>query len=235
MRPLIKSWSYSAYSAWKKCAYRFATVKRLGIREPMSYPIRMGIELHRKAEFYLKGDVSVLPPQLRSFTQRYKTLRKLGPVVEEFWGVSDKWKPLRRDSWVVMKMDSAVEPSKKTDGWLLIQDLKTGNWDPDHEDQADLYATIGMAKFPDAVGVEVEMWYSKTGLADRFVFPAEHQRRRVERWKERGSKLLDPKQKYHKSPTDNACRWCPIRSDKYRDEGACDAWKSLRSVSTYRS
>lgn len=235
-QPLIKSWSYSAYGAWKECAYRFERVKRMGITEPMSWPIQQGIKLHKIAEHYLIGDVFSLPKDLKGLAPHYKTLKKLDPIVEQFWGVGRDWKPLKWKSWVVMKMDSAVAPSNDTDGYLLVQDLKTGNWYPGHEDQSDLYATIGMAihpffkykgkKYP-TKGVEVEMWYSKTGTADRYVFKGKDQKTRIKKWVKRGDALLNPNQKYMKSPSENGCRWCPLRSDKFGKHG-CDAWKSLK-------
>ncbi len=231
MKKKVTHWSYSAYGLWKQCALRFKHLRLLGWKEPMSWPVRQGIELHLKAEHYLKGNVTVLPPQLRSFSQRYRTLRSLGPIVEQFWGVSQEWRPTKKNGWVVMKMDSCVPPSKKYDNLLLLQDLKTGNWYPEHEDQADLYATIGLALYPKASGAEMEFWYSKTGLVETHVFKnGKAQKRRIEKWTERGKKMLDPKQKYLATPTPGGCKFCSLRSDK---GGPCEAWKSLKSGGRY--
>lgn len=225
----LTHWSYSAYSAWKECAFRFLVTRiKKKIVEPMGWPIRQGIELHLKAEHYLKGNVTVLPPQLQSFTQQYRTLRRMGPTVEKFWGVDEQWNFRKRNAWAVMKMDSAVPPGK--DGMLLIQDLKTGNWYPGHFDQGELYATIGLAKYPKARAVDVEFWYPKTGSVERWEFAAgKAQARRVEKWTERGRALLNPKQKYLPSPSPHACKWCHVSSAK---GGPCEAWKSLRSASS---
>jgi hypothetical protein len=125
-----------------------------------------------------------------------------------------------------MKMDAALKPSKATDGLLYIQDLKTGKPSDSHEEQGDLYATIGAAKYPKAKGVEVEFWYSQTGdVATLFYDVGKKQIRRIQKWTERGHRILDPKQRFLPSPTPEGCKWCHVRSDK---GGPCDAWKRLR-------
>jgi len=227
MKPkTINRWSYSAWSVWKSCRFKYFCSYILGIKDDApSYYLERGIEIHKQAEAFLKGEIKQLPPALRKFRSHYAELRKLNPVVEEFWGVTKEWKPAQRDSWVVMKMDAAVLPSKKTDGLLIIQDLKTGREYDSHLNQAGLYAAIGYALHPKAKAVETEFWYSDHGTVSRNFFDRRALKKQVAFWLSEGASLLKKEKKYLPSPSEYGCKYCHLRSDK---GGPCLAWKSLK-------
>lgn len=223
-----KRWSFTSWCEMRKCAYSYYMRFIRGMREP-ERPIHpamvRGIEAHKKSEFYLKGEVTSLPKMFDKFKRHYAELKKLHPVVEKFWGVNSEWKPVQWDSWVVMKMDAAVEPCKKTDGRLIIIDLKTGREKKDdHEAQGGLYAAIGRALYPKASGIDVEFWYSDLGYPRSFEYTPKQLASEIKFWMSEGRALLDvkPEKFYKPNPSADNCKWCFLRSDK---GGPCDAWK----------
>lgn len=221
----VKHWSYSAWSTWNKCAYSFYSGYILGIRGPAHPAMQRGIEVHRLAEFYLKGKIKVLPPIFARFKANYAALRKAGPIVEEFWNVDHRFRftKKREKMWCTMKMDAAVEPHR-LDGWLFVQDLKTGQEYEDHPNQGELYACIGLAKYPEARGVITEFWYLDQKYPVQVKYPRRLLLKKTNRWLEEGAKVLDTSQKYLPSPSKEVCKWCVHASDR---EGSCTAWKKV--------
>lgn len=224
----VDRWSFTSWCEMRKCAFSYYCRFIRGMREPPRPPhpaMLRGIELHKKSEYYLKGDVTSLPKALKKFTRHYAQLKKMHPIVEKFWGVDKNWKPVNYGSYVVMKMDAAVEPSKKTDNRLIIIDLKTGKEkEDDHEAQGGLYAAIGSAIYPKASGIDVEMWYSDLGYAQQFEYTPQQLKSEVAFWKGEGERLLkvQPEKFYKPNPSADNCKWCFLRSDK---GGPCSAWK----------
>jgi hypothetical protein len=222
-----KKWSYSAWATRRKCAFKYYCVFVRGMKEPErsdNRALERGIELHKMQEGYLTGKVTKLPKSFKAFEDHYAALKKCHPIVEQFWGVDDNWKPMKWGSWVVMKMDAAVLPSKKFGNVLLLQDLKSGREYPEHEDQGGLYSALGLAMFPKIEGVEVEFWYIDQGFSARYEYTRKQLLREREFWLDEGRTLLKvhPQKFYKPNPSDDACKWCHLRTDK---GGPCDAWK----------
>lgn len=224
----LDHWSYSAWSQFTKCAFAFYWKYIMGAKEDISGSpaIQRGIMLHAKAEGYLKGEVTVLPKELWDFKMHYKQLKVLSPIVEEFWGVDKRWRPIKWKSWTVMKMDAALAPSKKNGRLLWIQDLKSGREYPDHDKQSELYVAIGFAIHPNAKKIETEFWYADQGYSVVREYTKDDVADLVNVWIKRGKKVLEPRDKseYLPTPSEDNCRWCFIRSDR---GGPCDAWKKI--------
>jgi hypothetical protein len=221
----VKHWSYSAWSTWNKCRYSYYSGYILGIRGPAHPAMQRGIEIHRFAEFYLKGKIKALPPMFKRFADQYSQLRRAKPIVEEFWNVDSRFRftKEREKMWCTMKMDAALAP-ESLDGWAYMQDLKTGREYEDHRNQGELYSCITLAKYPEAKGVITEFWYLDQGYPVQMKYPRKLLLKKTNRWLEEGSKLLDRSQKYLPSPKAEICKWCIHRSDKM---GACTAWKKV--------
>lgn len=221
----VKHWSYSAYGVWKSCAFKFYCERMLGMRGPPVPAMQRGTAIHALQENLLKGKIYGMPRELAKFGTELTALKHAKPIVEEFWGVDENWVFQEKRSWCVMKMDAALPPTKKNDYELYVQDLKTGQFYPSHEEQGHLYACIGLAKYPEAKRARVEFWYVDQGYVQTFDYTISQLKRGITTWQNRGNKMLNPKQKYLPSPSDAACKWCHLRSDK---GGPCDAWRKLR-------
>lgn len=221
-------WSFTSWCERRKCAFAYYCKFIRGMKEPerpMHPAMERGIELHKKSEHYLKGDVTKLPKSMKSFWDEYAELKRMNPIVEQFWGVGPNWKPMQWNSWVVMKMDAAVAPCKKTDHRLVIIDLKTGREKKeDHEAQGGLYAAIGYAMYPRCEGIDVEFWYTDLGYPTSFQWTIPQLEAEKQFWMQEGRNLLTVHdEKYYKpNPSEENCRWCFLRSDR---GGPCGAWK----------
>lgn len=225
-------WSYSAWLTMRKCAFKYYWQFIRGVQEPPrtdNRALERGIELHKMQEGYLKGEVTKLPKAFKHFETHYRQLRALHPVVEQFWGVDKNWKPVKWNSWVVLKMDAAVTPCKAIGNRLFMQDLKSGREYDDHEHQGALYAGIGYAMFPKVEGVDVEFWYIDAGYPTSYEFTRKQLKMEVEFWKDEGTALLTPhKESFYKpNPSDSVCKWCHLRKDK---GGNCDAYKVIGRI-----
>lgn len=205
-------WSYSAWSLKKKCAFAYYCVRVLGIKDTSSSPaLENGIKQHAIAEGYLKGTVTSLPPKFDPFKKHYAQLKKMRPVVEKFWGVSRDWEPMNYGSWVVMKMDAALEPSKKNDYDLWIQDLKTGKEYMDsHEKQSDLYVAIGSALFPKFRSATTEFWYIDQGYPTALEYTKKRVLALRKFWSAEGDKTLKPQKDWLPSPSMYNCQYCHL-------------------------
>lgn len=229
MTDKLSHWSYSAWSLAKKCpaALKFKNIDRL--KTPPVPAMERGTMIHMKAEQYLKGNITGgVPKELRSLKKHYVDLKKAKPIVEEFWGVSEDWKPVER-GWCIMKMDAAVEPTKKMPE-LIIIDHKTGREYDDHESQGSLYIAVGFVRYPKIeLGVS-EFWYVDQGHASTYEYTRKQMRELVEYWRGEGQRLTSMK-KFLPTPSQNACRYCDFRSDKKLRDGSpgpCDAWKKVK-------
>jgi hypothetical protein len=230
------SWSYSAWSTHKQCGYKYYQGRILGIREPTNQYLERGNELHRLAEYYLKDKIKQLPPHFDRFKDMFKQLKKAKPVVEQFWGVNDLWKPVDFKSWCVMKMDAAVEP-QYLDGWLNVIDFKTGREYDNHTNQGELYSCIGLAKYPKIKGVITEFWYLDSKEKKPYAsvdYTTKYLKRRTNYWMNEGFKLLDTKQKFLPAPTEDNCKYCYFRSDHKDGKGTCEAWKTVKALRRYK-
>lgn len=217
-------WSYSAWGMFKKCMYFYYCVRILRMSEGTNIHMERGIKEHKIQEQYLKGNISVLPKNYADLKQQYKALKNANPIVEQFWGVDNRWKPSKWKSWAVMKMDAAVAPCRQTDYNLFIQDLKTGKEYENHMDQGLVYGAIGLAIYPKAENVEAEFWYVDQGYVVHHDIPRDVIMRERKKWEERGKEMLSPRKKWPKSPSQEGCKWCFLRSDR---GGPCHGWKEL--------
>lgn len=225
----VTRWSYSSWSDFHKCAFKWYQKFKLGLKEPKGPAVARGEMVHKLAESYLKGDITGgVPKPLAKLANHYRELRALHPVVEEFWNLDRRWRPVeeKEGSWVTMKMDAAVPPHKKLDHRLFIQDLKTGREYDGHADQASLYACIGAVKYPESEGVDVEFWYSDLGYAQQYEFTPRIIARHTTMWQERGKEMMATK-KFLPTPSKKNCDWCFLRSDK---GGPCTAWKVVKDL-----
>jgi hypothetical protein len=220
-------WSFTGWATKMSCEFQYYGKFILGIKgddDDDNPSIIRGNMLHKKQENYLIGKIQGVPREFLPFKSELEGLKKAQPIVEKFWGVDASWQPANYNSWVVYKMDAAVEPTKR-DPELWIQDLKTGREYPKHKDQASLGACIGKALYPAVREVHVEFWYSDQGLIRPYTFTEKALKRDTQKWIKEGEKLLTPQKKYIPSPSEDNCRWCPIRSDR---NGPCEAWKKVK-------
>ena len=231
---IVTYWSYSSWHTWHQCAFKWYRCRVMGDKEPMGPAVARGNAVHALAESYLKGKIyGGMPPPLRKLASHYVALRKLRPIVEEYWSVNQFWKPTtgkgEDGKWCVMKMDAALPPHVNDDGKrvIYIQDLKTGREYGSHDKQASLYACIGATRYRDLDGVDVEFWYSDSGETTHTFYNKRAIATLTKYWRAQGEAMMNPAQDFLPNPSVDACKWCFLRTDK---GGPCKAWKTVRGL-----
>jgi hypothetical protein len=227
----IKHWSYSLYGQHKKCpaAVKYSKIDKL--QGPSVPAMERGTMIHSLAEHYLTGGITGgVPPQLRKLEYEFKTLKRMTPVCEKFWGLDVFWQPMDY-GWVVAKTDAFVPPTKK-DPILINVDHKTGREYAEHVDQSELYSAIGFGLYPQIEEVETCFFYIDQGYVKPYFYTRKQLKELVLKWLDRGKKLMATRN-FLPTPSREACGWCGFRSDKLLANGKpgpCQAWKVVRNL-----
>jgi hypothetical protein len=104
-----------------------------------------------------------LPETLSLYKTEFEELRAISAAAEQDWAFDDNWEECDKFDmqvcWVRIKTDAHHLDYES--GALRIIDYKTGKVkDRGYEEQLELYALGGMAKYGPAVKtVQVELWY----------------------------------------------------------------------------
>lgn len=216
----LTAWAVSTVQNFEKCpaAHKYKSI--LKMKEPPSAAMARGIEIHRKGEYYLKGQIKGVPREYKDFEPEMKQLKKLRAEPEAQWGVTKKWAPsefFANDVWGRGKVDAFLV----RDDTLHIIDFKTGRVYPTHEWQADVYAAFGFALYPDVEHIEIEFWYvDQDGLIKPYQYIPSDLNAIRDDADERATKML--KAKTFLPTPGSHCKYCSYRTDK---GGPCDAWK----------
>lgn len=221
----LERWSYSTWSGFKECPRKVRYQKIDKLEEPKHPAMVRGDTIHKKAEYFLKGEIRGVPHELRKLGPEYKELKKQKPEhIEEFWGFDGNWKPLRKGfspkQKFTIKADVALAPRK---GIAICIDHKTGRIYDGHDDQAELTAIATRLWYPSARGIEVEFWYIDRGDIYTYSFTTKYLDRRIPYWTKQGQKIMS-EEKFLPTPSEFACGRCNFRSDK---GGPCTAWKKI--------
>jgi len=218
-----KRWSYSAYAAHGKCPLSFGLGAVLGLRkdEAPSPPMIRGTKIHKEAEYFLKDELDGLPKSLQKLKWEFIGLQKQKPIVEQFWNANPDFTPAKEyRGWLVLKADAALPPRK---GVAYAFDHKTGREYDSHCEQAELTSVVTFGRYPRSERIEVEFWYIDDGDVASYRFDRSEMKHWRSKWQDLGNKVMSEK-KYLATPSDDACRWCPHRTDR---GGLCPEYKVL--------
>ncbi len=207
--------SYSAISTWESCpkSYRYSYVE--GLPSPSGPAAARGSRLHAAVEKYLKGKLpeEKLPIDFWRIRNQLSTFKALKARAEEEWNVTANWrvcKPSDPKIWLKAIIDIHYVVSQT----LHVVDLKTGQIYQEHVDQLQIYAILGMVKYPKVTQVCVSGLYADQGRTDH---EAVYKRKMLphlqSHWSERGEAVLKDKLYVAKPSMDN-CKWCPYNQKK---------------------
>ncbi len=171
------TWSYSRLKDFETCPAKrgFALA---GHKEPPHPASDRGIEIHSKAEKYLR-DGGRLPKELNLFKDGFKKLRKLEAVPEAQWGFDRRWRLLPdwfdERVWFRAKLDeyhlTPVDGNRKF--VIDVIDFKTGRVRP-YDEQLSVYALASMASMTppksqgevSIIGARVQLWFLDHGVVE---------------------------------------------------------------------
>lgn len=207
----VTSWSLSALKQYETCAYKYKRSRLDGVKEPTSYALERGIDLHRKLEFYLNGTIKGgVPRSLFRFETEIANLKKYGAIAEEQFVLNTEWKPLddpkpwfSKKAWFRAKTDARVNN--------LVIDLKTGRKYDTHYEGAELYALIFLLENDAYDEVDVEFWYCDSGDMSNWTFYRKDVEETKARWQERADKLFNEKE--WKPTINEYCKYCHLKKE----------------------
>lgn len=225
----LKSWSYSKWSMFNQCKYKFKEVHLKGNYGPAGPAADRGNAIHKVAEQFILNNITGMPKEIACFDREFKELRRrvkkgIG-FGEQEWAHDKDWRPTAwkgPKTWVRGKCDyHGVDETE--DGVVIdIVDYKTGRMYSSHEKQAKLYGVMGMHRYQDVVGAHVEFWYLDQDEITEFDFSLGDLKKLNTFWTNQGRKMMEAKA-FPKEPGDH-CRYCHLRDNKL---GTCKAWRKL--------
>lgn len=219
----LKSWSYSTYSNWKRCARRvyFGKIERLP--DPLGPAVKRGSTVHDLAEAFVKGETDEFPTRgpgkiLTPFRPDLEKLRDDPTIqVETDFSFTKEWKPTKwndwANCWVRMKLDALYRPKKNH---FVLVDYKTGQKRDEHVTQTELYALGCFMKHSAAKKVTTELWYLDHPEDDDAITTFDYEREEAAKLKaewERKVKPMMADTEFRAYPS-SACSYCPFSKKK---------------------
>jgi len=209
-----KPLSYSGISLYKKCPKQFASAYVSGVRTEAGPAAQRGTLLHEELEKFFIGtpypkDHKVLSPWRRFM----EALTLEEPTPEAKLAVLSDWTPTSFDD-PSAELRGAADLISRRDDTVIIRDWKSGKRYDTHKNQGEYY--VAMAE--DAERYVVEFVYLDMPTeVDAFTYCA------AERDDLRGTieetiKLVRTDEEYPPTPSNDACRWCPL---SWRNAGVC--------------
>jgi RecB family exonuclease len=221
----ITSWSFSRYNDYRTCPLkaRFKHVDKL--KEPKNDAMQRGIDIHKLAETYIKGELSTIPPELKKFTDMFKDLRKaakrkvLPAKVENSLALKRDWTETVWNDWnhcwLRVNTDAENYDGPET---IKLYDWKTGKPSSykvdEYMEQLELYALAAMVMYPWVAQVTVKLVFLDTGdvfpSADTpVVFTRADIPRLKKLWEKRVKPMLTDT--VFKPTPNSLCKYCHFR------------------------
>lgn len=231
---LPQFWSYSRWEDFYLCPYRYALkhIAKVALLKESNPAFDRGNRIHLLSQHYIEGDIKRVPKDLLAFAGEYKTIKALGAVAEIDYTVDVKWAPAEPDdfdnAWLRAKLDLVIASDS-----LTVIDVKTGRFRKDKVDmQGSIYAMLVLERHKDEYDeVDVEFWYTDSGETYPLHFDLTELKSLKKEWLARIKPMLSGRL-FQKTPSKDACAYCPFRSDKVLgngDNGDCNEWKGVTS------
>lgn len=169
MTQLLHRHSYSSVKMFERCpaAWAFSYVDL--IKGKPGAAAERGTRIHYAAERYLTGEIPVtqLPVEYKPFIASMELAKQFGAKAEQRFFVGRDWVHLPQEdegkepkgSWLLAILDMYYFLG----GDLHIVDLKTGQFNRDHEDQIEFYMVMASAVFPNVERVHGRCYYLDQG------------------------------------------------------------------------
>ena len=242
----ITAWSYSRLSTYNQCPAKakYSCIDKL--KEPDSAAGLNGTRVHAIAAAVATGRLpapdkdnrallpelaqilkaKTFPPELETFKEEFKALKKLNPITEAEWAFDRNWQPcswFASNCWLRIKVDLHYVEQRKNGKLrttrVVIKDWKTGKWSADHALQRELYALGAFLQYQDCQEVIAQHCYLDLGReepADPLVWTRDELDGLKKTWLDRTTALLSDTT-FAPTPSDK-CRWCAFSAAK---KGPC--------------
>jgi hypothetical protein len=163
------------------------------------------------AEEFVIGVVDAVHHEIKRIGPLLLMLKSLNAKTEDIWLLDSDWKPTEdpKKAWV----KAIVDVHYLVNGVLYVKDYKSGQMYPDHRNQLELYALMGLRMYPDVKRVEFSAVYMDTGHegAEGSLIPAMSEKM-ILSW-DTDAKAMMADEVYEPKPGP-ACKWCPFTKAK---------------------
>jgi RecB family exonuclease len=166
-------------------------------------------------ERYLKGEIPQerLPIDFWKIKPVLLALKDAGAIAEEVWLVDRDWvhQDLEDENTLLKAL---TDIHYLTEDTIHITDLKTGRNYPEHEIQLQIYAVLGLLKYPTHNRVRVSALYVDDGVEGHVhVYHRGMLPHLLEHWQERIDKLFNATE-FPPTPSAEACKWCKLKKSR---------------------
>ena len=202
-----KSWSFSALHTYETCPLNYVLGRLSKGPRETSWALEEGLRIHALMEQYLLGGIQGVPRELEKFSKELKKFKKDGAAAEGEMCLDEDWNEMKvknpwksKKTWIRAKLDAENGP--------IIVDLKTGRQYEYYRGQGELYATMKM-NITDLKRVDVQFWYSKTGVVVTHKYLKKDNQKRMDSWDKRAMKLMG--EKHWLPKLGDGCKWCNFK------------------------
>lgn len=213
--PAVTAWSFSRLQCYEECPAKFKYRFIDKVPEEKSPQMQRGIDIHKDAERFLKGEDLLPAPTLQRFGALMRELKGFEALAEQQWALDSDWTPTgwfakgKKAAYVRIVADAAVIYDDNT---ALVVDFKTGKPWGDNIDQMQLFADVTFCRHPRMREVETRLWYLDTGEEKIEVFDRKGLDGRIDYWEDRVEPMFTD-EVFAPKPS-NKCRWCSFSKDK---------------------
>jgi len=211
MNEMPKRWSYSSLSTYESCPAKWHYGYILGHEFVPSPAMVRGTRLHLDCENYLKGNITIIPYELKKVALKLENLRIKGGKSEETWLLGMDWKPCKGEPWI----KSIIDVHYVESGVLHVTDFKSGREYPEHREQLELYGLMGLNIYPEVKRVEYDALYLDAGYYSNegSILRGDIAQAKIERWTSRAIRIFEDKQ-FLPRPSLMSCRFCDYSHKK---------------------
>lgn len=217
----LTAWSWSRLAQYRTCPAqtKYKHIDRLP--EAASPAMQRGTDIHKLAEQYVKGEIKMMPKELKLFAGELKAVYKAkGEKLTELdLAFTSAWAPTTWNdwsgAWVRVKVDLVERPVPE---YAVMWDWKTGKTGLNDlpgsgvYEQLKLYATAGFKQWPDLQEVKCVGAYLDHGVEKK----AEYTRKDLPalvKWWDKETRTMMRDTKFLPTPS-NACTWCAYSKKK---------------------
>lgn len=210
--------SFSALTTYESCPLSYKLYYFDNHKTEGGAAAQRGTRLHTACERFLKGEIeeAALTSDFRNIRGHLNMFKDLKAEAEQVW-LCDGEGNYQEEENEHTRFKAVVDIHYLIGDVLFIYDLKTGRQYPEHADQLQSYAMLGMMRYPNATRVEVAGLYLE-GVGHTTHYPREMLPHLLEYWKGRWNILFDAEE-FPPTPSLDACRWCDYRKSKM---GLCE-------------
>lgn len=196
-------WSYSSISTYESCPRKWYYSYVENMPYKASAAMERGTRLHSYCEDWMNGKIPVIPWELTKVSLRLQDFKTKGGIAEQTWTLDQNWVP-QDPAWV----KAIVDLHWVADDVLHLRDYKSGREYPDHREQLELYAVIGMIVYPHVKRAEYAALYLDTAHESNegSVLRGAMLDSKRESWHNRAIKIFED-DTYDPKPG-GGCKWC---------------------------